>query len=302
MEYKNEEKIFCYSIHEIFLLGLEKHIEHTDDIQKRHKKLVEKILKFCELPDGSYDWKKLPEHYIPFTIKLKQLYQIFFYYENDEAEMFKSFLKRNKIALMKGNDIIQLALFERNDSIVYKKAKDYASTINNAKYFDWYNKEGNNPSLFSCRTVNDFVGIKHAVFNNDASLIAVVGKSFVTIQEKILAKNHNFVACGSEVKIFKIGESLISSGEFSKKRLSIPNIQQSNKPELLDIDKSILSFNEHNSEVVCCSYSHDDLHIISSDSSEKTYVWEVCTEPKPYWLIKHSIKILIVKDLRFSCF
>ncbi|XP_055934382.1 apoptotic protease-activating factor 1-like [Argiope bruennichi] len=350
--------LVSYTSHDLYLDELTEQVGAVE-IQNRHKKLIEKILNLCILSDGSYDWTKLPQSYIPFTIgyhlyhagehdmlkvlytDLKFLEQIillteiwhvtseYYRYENcfqnEEIEMFEYFLRRNADALSDtNNDIIQLALFEPSDSLVYKKAKDYAE-LNKGKYFDWRNKSESNYRLFNCKAKLSFKGMKHATFNHDASLVASVGEIFVEVWKTSVVEvskalyghsdvinycsfnsKGDYLATASSdktVRIFHIGESLTSSGDYSKKRISIPNFQQNKNIQMYGSpkeDNSKVIFTEHGDEVMCCSYSPDDHFIISSDSGGKTYVWEVGTEINEQdWTIKY---VKHHKQPCFSCF
>ncbi|GFU08427.1 apoptotic protease-activating factor 1 [Nephila pilipes] len=348
MEQSEEDKhSFSYSSHDLYLEILKEQVGDTDK-KNRHKKVVERILKLIGESDGSHNLMKAPKSYIPFTIgyhlyeagEYKMLEKLFLdlefieqkilltnsidilsdyqsfrrSFENEKhVEMFEEFINKNATALMENkSDIIQLGLFEPNDSIVYKKAKDLACKRNDGNYFDWCNKDENVHSLFNC-TIKHCEGSEHAVFNHNASLVAVVGSrmslngetngfvliwSCSTFDESQELSGHadviNYCAFNSKgdrlatasndktVKIFKIGESLTSSGNYSKKRGSIPNLLTTKS-----YDNSILTFTEHRHEVVCCSYSPDNNYIISSDVTGTTYVWDFITEEKDqHWTIK----------------
>ncbi|GFY41840.1 apoptotic protease-activating factor 1 [Trichonephila inaurata madagascariensis] len=248
----------------------------------------------------------------------------------EHVEMFEQFINRNANSLThKSSDIIQLALFEPNDSVVYKKAKEYASKVKDGKYYDWCNKDENIHSLFNCN-IKHCEGSKHAVFNHNASLVAVIGSKslpdggangFVllwcssTFDESQELSGHsdviNYCSFNSKgdrlvtasadktVKIFKIGESLTSSGSYPKKRASIPNLEP-----MKANDNSIFTFTEHCNEVVCCSFSPDDNYIVSSDVTGVTYVWDFIKEKEgQYWTIKHKrIHTHLKHPFSFSCF
>ncbi|CAL1294318.1 unnamed protein product [Larinioides sclopetarius] len=359
---EEDEYSFFYTSHDLYLDELADHIKE-DEIQKRHEKLVKKILELCTLPDGSRNWTKLPESYIPSTIgyhlykagehgllktfytDLKFLEQIIHFtdvqhmileydryescFKNEEVEMFESFLRRNAFALSDANnDIIQLALFEPADSLVYKKAKDYAEKKSKGKYFDWSNKNG---QLFHYKEKICFKVMRHAVFNHNASLVACVGDTIVEVwkpsvldESQILYghsgvvnycsfnSNGEYLATASDdktVRIFRIGTSFTSSEEkklHSKKKSSIPNFQQNQNAQLHDYpekEDSLIVFTDHKHNVLCCSYSPDDRFVISSDSNGTTYVWEVGTKINELpWIIIHYIKHHKPLSLCFSCF
>ncbi|GBN58307.1 Apoptotic protease-activating factor 1, partial [Araneus ventricosus] len=360
---KEDERsiLISYTSHDLYLDELTEQVGAAE-IQNRHKKLIDKILKLCSLSDGNYDWTKLPKSYIPFTIgyhlykagehgllktfytdlkfleqiiKLTEVWHVtseYYRYENcfedGEEETFETFLRRNAAALSDtNNDIIQLALFEPTDSLVYKKAKDYAQTMSKGKYFDWRNKSETNYNLFNCKAKLAFTDMKHAVFNHDASLVASVGEKFaevwmtsvVEVSQTLYGHSDviNYCSFNSKgdylatasadntVRIFRIGDSLTSSGDYSRKRISIPNFQQNKNTQLNGShkeDNSRIVFTEHGAEVVCCSYSPDDHFIISSDVVGKTYVWEVGTEiDEQPWTIKY-VKYHGHSDTCFSCF
>ncbi|CAL1286729.1 unnamed protein product [Larinioides sclopetarius] len=359
-EKEDEDSILVsYTSHDLYLDELAEQVGAAE-IQNRHKKLIHKILNLCSVSDTKYDWTKLPKTYIPFTIgyhlykagkydllktfytDLKFLQQIIQvtgvwhvtseycqknYFEDGVGETFETFLRKNAVALSGKNDIIQLALFEPIDSLVYKKAKDYAEAESNGKYFDWRNKSESNYSLFNCKAKLALNDMKHAVFNHDASLVASVGETFVQVWMTSVVEvsqslhghigvinycsfnsKGDYLATASAdktVRIFRIGDSLMSSGDYSRKRLSIPNFQQNKNTQLNDSpkeDNARIVFTEHGDEVVCCSYSPDDHFIISSDVVGKTYVWEVGTEiDEQPWTIKH-VKYDERQNLCFSCF
>ncbi|KAF8783480.1 Apoptotic protease-activating factor 1 like protein [Argiope bruennichi] len=161
------------------------------------------------------------------------------------------------------------------------------------------NKSESNYRLFNCKAKLSFKGMKHATFNHDASLVASVGEIFVEVWKTSVVEvskalyghsdvinycsfnsKGDYLATASSdktVRIFHIGESLTSSGDYSKKRISIPNFQQNKNIQMYGSpkeDNSKVIFTEHGDEVMCCSYSPDDHFIISSDSGGKTYVRE----------------------------
>ncbi|KAG8195243.1 hypothetical protein JTE90_027984 [Oedothorax gibbosus] len=319
---EDDDNSYSYVSHDLYLDTLQ--VEFKDDEKlKRHKKLVDKVLKLIKKKDGTIDLTQLPKGYLPYTIgyhlfyahehqMLRKLYlnlyfieqkiyltkdvrDILYDYDNyrncfnedDDVEAYKSFIQRNYAALaQKKSDIVQLALFEPANSVVYKVARKIAIKSTDKIYYDWCNKDQSTMQLFLDFKSTNFENMKHAVINTDASLIAVVGhhaKVYKTDGQPLpelhghtdvinycsFNSDGSRLATASEdntVKVFKIVESLTSSGNYTGKRLSAPT---------LDVkDDAVITFKEHESPVICCAFSPDDEYIISCDI-EYTYVWQI---------------------------
>ncbi|XP_035230410.1 apoptotic protease-activating factor 1-like [Stegodyphus dumicola] len=213
----------------------------------------------------------------------------------DELIRFESFVERNfnKICNnentqeLLANDIVQLALFEPSDSIVYKKAKKLVGQLKDKVCFEWCNKGMDGSHFQNLRTRSIAEILKHAIFSFDNTLIASVGESSkiqiwsTSSHEEIQSfTGHSgsvnscaFNSDGSKlasasddgtVKIFKVAAEFSPDIALARKRNSLPAIYS--ETVKVDIDMSIFTFDEHSAEVLCCAYSPDDSLIISSDS------------------------------------
>ncbi|GBM46442.1 Apoptotic protease-activating factor 1 [Araneus ventricosus] len=323
-ESESGSKFFCCS-HDLYVDAVSEYLG-KEEIKKLHKKFVQKILWIDRLPGEAFDLTKLPKHYIPSFIdyhlyqagELKVLEELYLdlkfieqkirlmndcrsilvdyqcyknCFENKEdAESFELFVQRKGKYLLREEkcDIIQLALFEPSNSIVYKKAREYANK-NKGIYYDWCNKTENIHEFFDYKT-RSCSNAKFGAINQDASLVALGFKPeedgseetswmkvwhLPTANEFVDKNSHgdviNYCAFSSAgdylatasadttVKIFKI-------------RASIPTKEKSFQDS--ELGKLIFTFDRHKDEVVCCSFSSDDRYVISSDIIGKTLVWK----------------------------
>ncbi|KAF8783478.1 Apoptotic protease-activating factor 1 like protein [Argiope bruennichi] len=316
-ESESGSEFFCCS-HDLYVDAVS-HFLGKEKIKERHKKFVGKVLDHGRSFDGTFDLTKLPKNYISSFIdyhlyeagefeELEKLYLDLNFIEQkirlmgdyrsilvdyqcykncfknkEGAESFKLFLqKKGKYILSEEKcDIIHLALFEPNDSIVYKKAKEYANK-NRGIYYEWCNKMESIHKFFDYKILS-CSSVKFGAINGDASLVAFVGDfkseesgseyaSWVklwdlptanVIKENSHADVINYCAFSSKgdylatasadttVKIFKIQKSFDDSVHV----------------------KLLLPF-KHASDVICCSFSNDDRYVISSDIIGNTLVWK----------------------------
>ncbi|XP_042901878.1 apoptotic protease-activating factor 1 isoform X2 [Parasteatoda tepidariorum] len=324
-----------------------------EEIIERHQIFVNKIMNKC-LIDDTIDLSLLDDKdYIPYTLgyhlymakrydllekvyfdlnfleqKIRRFdpvdlfldfrnYGEFFQNKND-VEMFKSFVHRyaDKIRFIE-SDIVQLALFEPNNSAVYQKAKIIAQKKGKS-YYDWCNKEENKMNLFHFCSM-PVEKLSHTTYNSNSSLMAVVGDkaliistdTFEVVQElcghsstvnycAFDHKNQKIVTASDDktVKIFTISPI---AGFQGKKRASLKsNPSQENGIES-PVDKSVYTFSHHKSRVLCCAFSNNDTHIISSDEGGLIFVWELLSSEAGY-ILNRKHKIVADSSCKFVAF
>ncbi|XP_042911801.1 apoptotic protease-activating factor 1 isoform X2 [Parasteatoda tepidariorum] len=341
-----------YKIQSICLEAL-KDMCTEEEIIERHQIFVNKVMKKWVI-DDTIDFSLLDDKdYIPYTISyhlykaercdlLEKVYfdlnfleqkirrldpdYLFLDFQNygeffpnkDDIEMFKSFLHRyaNEICSVE-SDIVQLALFEPNNSAVYQKAKIIAQK-KGKPYYDWFNKEESKMNLFNFRRMQ-VEKLSHTTYNSNASLLAVVGDKALIISTETSEvvqelcghsstvnycafdhKNLKIVTASDDktVKVFAINPI---AGFQSKKRLSLKSSPSQENGIESPVDKSVYTFLSHDSRVLCCAFSNSDTHIISSDEGGLIFVWELLSSEARF-ILHYKHKISAASSCKFVAF
>ncbi|XP_023242711.1 apoptotic protease-activating factor 1-like isoform X2 [Centruroides sculpturatus] len=308
-----------YWIHDLHLDYLK---ENCKDKQALHQNFVNQYLEKCHVDKNNYNYGLLPDDkYIYYFLayhlynaqderlekifldlnfvenKLKFAgpsdllndYSVYRDYFNNKKELkdFERFISNNTHLVNKENvDIIQLALCEPKNSVVYEKAK-LISMERNIPYFEWCNpSKVQNSVLLSTKP---HIGtVNCAVFSPDDQVIASVGEDkIIRIWDCLSGKplvnylghtdNINCCVFSSTGKYLLTASSdmtlklwtVSSFDKNSERRLSYTWLMQSEER-----DQSNRTYKGHENAVLCCSFSSDDSKIVSGGDDYVALVWD----------------------------